>query len=125
MPSSTPNTTGSEDPTHVPYGAWNSFPSKPFEEYEGSTSVFYRSNDGRVVAGSVQETGQGELRWPEDQFMYVTSGSITLEIQQGESFTLKVGDVTFLKKGQTIKFSMSRDFANVVVFLADDKVVSL
>lgn len=123
MPASTGNTTGSADPQHVPHGHWDSFPEEPFPVYDGSKSVIYRSADKRVVVGMLREKGRDTLVWPVDEFLYVTQGIIAVEVHGGESFTLGKGDVMVMRKGQTITFECSDDFANVAVFLdLEDKV---
>lgn len=122
MPASTPNSNGSEDPAHVPHGAWDSFPWEPFPAYNGTKSIFYRSADNSVAVGAIREIGVGHMTWPEDEFLFVTKGWIKFEVKDGEKFTLKPGDVMFLKKGQTFDFEMSDDFANVAVFLSNEGV---
>lgn len=122
MPISTPNSTGSADPKDVPYGPWESFPWAPFPEYAGSKSVFYRSPDGKIVAGAAKETGTATLTYPCDEFFYVTEGWIKLTVHGGETFTLQKGECVYLRKGQTVDFVFSDGFANVAIFIDSEKV---
>jgi uncharacterized cupin superfamily protein len=122
MPPSVPNSKGSASPADVPHGTWNSFPWEPFPEYSGSKSVLYRSADGKIVAGAAKETGTATLKYPCDEFFYVTEGWIKLAIQGGETFTLTKGQFVYLKKGTTVDFEFGPDFANVAVFIDDSPV---
>ncbi|KAK5048694.1 hypothetical protein LTR84_005786 [Exophiala bonariae] len=122
MPSSTPNTTGSADPSAIPYGTWDSFPREPFEMYNGWKSIYYRSENNKIAVGAIHEIGEGHLTWPEDEFLIVTKGWIKFQIQDGEDFELKQGDIMFMKQGQVIDFQMSDDFTNIAVFISEDKV---
>lgn len=117
MPPSKGNITGSADPQAVPHGHWDSFPEEPFPTYDGTKSIIYRSTDGKVVVGMLREKGRDTLVWPVDEFLYVTQGTINIEVHGGESFILGKGDVMVMRKGQTITFECSDDFANVAVFL--------
>jgi uncharacterized cupin superfamily protein len=102
---------------------WDSFPEQPFPLYAGSKSIIYRSADSKVVFGMLREKGTDTLIWPVDEFVFVTEGSIDINVQGGQQFTLKKGDVMVMKKGQTITFTCSDDFANVAVFVdLEDKV---
>ena len=125
MPASKGNITGSTEPQAVPHGHWDSFPSEPFPLYSGSKSIIYRSADGRVVVGMLREKGKDTLVWPVDEFLYVTEGTIKIEVHGGETFTLAKGDVMVMRKGQTITFECSDDFANVAVFLDLENKVTL
>ncbi|KAF9893330.1 hypothetical protein FE257_011762 [Aspergillus nanangensis] len=123
MPLSQGNESGTSDPAAIPYGAWDSFPEKPFPTYSGTKSIIYRSADSRVVVGMLREKGTDTLVWPVDEFLFVTQGTIKMNIHGGEKFTLSKGDVMVMKKGQTITFECSDGFANVAVFIdLEDKV---
>ncbi|KXG49768.1 protein of unknown function DUF861, cupin-3 [Penicillium griseofulvum] len=123
MPCGQGNDTGSSEPNTVPYGSWESFPEQPFPMYAGTKSIIYRSADGKVVVGMLREKGKDTLVWPVDEFLFVTQGTIHIEVHGGESFTLGKGDLMVMKKGQTITFDCSEDFANVAVFMdLEDKV---
>lgn len=90
--------------------------------YDGEKSVYFRSNDNKIAYGALRERGTGTLTWPEDEFMYVTKGWIKVQVHGGEGFTLNPGDVMMMRKGQTFTFEMSDDFANIAVFVSDEKV---
>lgn len=123
MPLSQGNETGTSDPTAVPYGPWDSFPEQPFPLYAGSKSIIYRSAHSKVVVGMLREKGTDTLVWPVDEFLFVTQGSIEINVHGGEQFTLNKGDLMVMKKGQKITFTCSDDFANVAVFMdLEDKV---
>ena len=125
MPQSQGNLTGSADPKTVPHGHWDSFPSEPFPLYSGSKSIIYRSEDGQIVIGMLREKGKDTLVWPVDEFLFVTEGTIKIEVHGGESFTLAKGDIMVMRKGQTITFECSEDFANVAVFIDREEKVTL
>lgn len=125
MPASKGNTTGSADPRDVPHGHWDAFPSEPFPVYDGTKSIIYRSADRRVAVGMLREKGKDTLVWPVDEFLYVTEGTIHIQVSGGEEFTLAKGDVMVMRKGQTITFECSDDFANVAVFWDLDAKVEL
>ncbi|EWZ29861.1 hypothetical protein IWW34DRAFT_788414 [Fusarium oxysporum f. sp. albedinis] len=125
MPASKGNLTGTSDPQAVPHGRWDSFPEEPFPLYAGTKSIIYRSEDGKVVVGMLREKGGDTLVWPVDEFLFVTEGSIKMEVHGGESFVLGKGDVMVMKKGQTITFECSDDFANVAVFMDSQEKVTL
>ncbi|KAF5236584.1 hypothetical protein FANTH_11195 [Fusarium anthophilum] len=125
MPPSKGNYTGTSNPQAVPYGRWDSFPEEPFPLYAGTKSIIYRSEDGKVVVGMLREKGGDTLVWPVDEFLFVTEGSIKMDVHGGESFVLNKGDVMVMKKGQTIKFECSDDFANVAVFMDAQEKVTL
>ncbi|KAK2784862.1 hypothetical protein FQN52_008798 [Onygenales sp. PD_12] len=116
MPPSTPNSTGSTSPSAIPYGRWDSFPRQPFPIYEGTKAIIYRSADGKMAIGTLHEKGKDTLTWPVDEFLFVTEGWITMDVEGGEKFTLRKGDVMVMRKGQVITFEASEDFANVAVF---------
>lgn len=90
--------------------------------YQGTKSLFYRSKDGKVAIGAIHEIGGDTMTWPEDEFLCVTEGWIKFQVKGGDSFILEKGGVALLKKGQTFTFQMSDDFANVAVFMSEDKV---
>ncbi|KAH6873444.1 hypothetical protein B0T10DRAFT_553145 [Thelonectria olida] len=125
MPESKGNVTGSRDPQAVPYGRWDSFPAEPFPTYDGTKSIIYRSEDGKVVVGMLREKGKDTLVWPVNEFLFVTQGSIMIEVHGGETYTLNKGDLMVMLKGQTITFECSDDFANVAVFMDPEERVTL
>ncbi|PKY02466.1 hypothetical protein P168DRAFT_328518 [Aspergillus campestris IBT 28561] len=123
MPRNQGNETGSADPSAIPYGAWDSFPSQPFPMYSGTKSIIYRSADGKVAVGMLREKGKDTLVWPVDEFLFVTQGTIHIQVHGGDTFTLAKGDLMVMRKGQTITFECSEDFANVAVFMdLEDRV---
>ncbi|EWZ29875.1 hypothetical protein IWW34DRAFT_623534 [Fusarium oxysporum f. sp. albedinis] len=122
MPPSVPNSKGSDAPKDTPYGTWDSFPWEDFPEYAGSKSVLYRSADGKIVAGAAKESGTATLTYPCDEFFYVTEGWIKLAIHGGETFTLTKGQFVYLKKGTTVDFEFGPEFANVAVFIDNERI---
>ncbi|OQU99970.1 hypothetical protein CLAIMM_05536 [Cladophialophora immunda] len=125
MPLSQPNLTGSSDPAATPYGNHTSFPWEPMPDWGGSKSIMFRSADGKVVAAAAKESGTGTLLYPCDEFFYVTAGWIKLKIHGGQTFTLKAGDFTYLKKGVTVDFEFGPDFTNVAVFIDEERVTQM
>ena len=73
----------------------------------------------------LREKGRNTLVWPVDEFLYVTQGTVGVEVHGGESSTLSVGDVMVMRKGQTITFECSEDFANVAVFWALYRIIRI
>ena len=122
MPPSQSNTDGLTDPTRVPYGNCESFPTEPFPEYEGSKAIIYRSADGKIVAGNFKESGKSILTYPCDEFFFVTNGWVRLSVHGGEIFTLRKGDVCYFCKGTTIDIECGDDYSNVAVFVDNEKV---
>jgi uncharacterized cupin superfamily protein len=117
-----PNLTGSADPSATPYGDHSSFPWQPFPQYGGSKAMIYRSEDGKIVAGTARESGTTSLTYPCDEFFYVTAGWTKVKIHGGDEFTLKQGDFVYLKKGTTVDFEFGDGFTNVAVFIGTEKV---
>lgn len=123
MPHSVPNTSGSAAPTAVPYGNWESFPTEKYKQPWGDRkSIIYNAADGKVLAGTIYASGKGTYTWPSDEFIYVSRGWIRWEIHGGEPFTLKEGDMTYIKEGTAATYEMSEDYANVVVFISNKPV---
>ena len=125
MPISEANTKGSTAPQDVPYGPWNSFKWEAFPEFGGSKSTIFRSADGKILAAAAKETGEATLKYPYDEFFFVTEGWIKLSIHGGETFTLRKGEVVYLSKGTTVDFVFSDDFANIAFFLNDERITML
>ncbi|KAK5203312.1 hypothetical protein LTR41_010955 [Exophiala xenobiotica] len=90
--------------------------------YGGQKSIYFRSRDNKIAFGALREVGKGTMTWPEDESLFVTQGWIKFQVHGGESFTLNVGHVMMMQKGQTFTFEMSDDFANVAVFVSDEKI---
>ncbi|KAH9232510.1 hypothetical protein K456DRAFT_37743 [Colletotrichum gloeosporioides 23] len=102
------------------HGAWNSFEWVPFPEYDGKKSVVYRSDDGQIVAGAAHEKGKATLVYPCDEFFFVTEGTIKCDVEDGDKFTAKKGDVVYFTRGTKVNFEFSQDFHNVAVFISTD-----
>ncbi|EKV11544.1 hypothetical protein PDIG_17990 [Penicillium digitatum PHI26] len=100
MPESQANPTGSDEPSKVPFGKWDSFSWEEFPEWEGTKAIIFRSLDGS----------------------YVTAGWIKAHVHGGETFTLKVGDCVYFTKGQMVDFECSEDYANVSVFFGTEPI---
>ncbi|CAI7577528.1 unnamed protein product [Penicillium discolor] len=151
MPESQANPTGSNEPSKVPLGKWDSFSWEKFPEWEGTKAIMFRSPDSKRVAGAFRESAtatmtyccSGVLRgveveeeevvncqtntcmlntYPCDEFSYVTAGSIKAHVHGGETFTLKTGDCVYFTKGQTVDFGYSEDYENVSVFFGIEPV---
>ncbi|KAM6509436.1 hypothetical protein FALCPG4_017091 [Fusarium falciforme] len=122
MPASKPNESGSANAGDAPYGNWESFTWQPFPDYDGIKSIIYRSADGKIVAGAAKESGKGTLKWPCDEFLFVTEGWNKFRIEDGKVFTLKKGDFCYLRKGHVVHMEISDDFGNVAVFIDTEPV---
>lgn len=108
------------------HGAWDSFEWVPFPEYDGKKSVAFRSADGKIVAGAAHEKGKATLVYPCDEFFFVTEGWIKCDVEGGETFTAKKGDVVYFTRGTKVNFEFGEDFYNVAIFVStDDTKVTL
>lgn len=102
------------------HGPWNSFDWVAFPEYDGKKSVVYRPDDGQTVAGAAHEKRKATLVYPCDEFFFVTEGNIKCDVEDGDTFTAKKGDVVYFTRGTKVKFEFSHDFHNVAVFISTD-----
>ncbi|KAF3806795.1 hypothetical protein GCG54_00007044 [Colletotrichum gloeosporioides] len=103
------------------HGAWNFFDCVPFPEYDGKKSVVYRSDDGQIVAGAAQEKGKATLVYPCDEFLSITEGIIKCNVEDGDKFMAKKGDVVYFTRGTKVNFEFSQDFHNLAVFISTDR----
>ncbi|KAJ5177375.1 uncharacterized protein N7500_000074 [Penicillium coprophilum] len=124
MPESQGNLTGFDEPNRVPFGKWDSFSWEPFPEWEGTKAIISRSPDGKRVAAAFRESATGTLKYPCDEFTYVTAGSIKIHVHGGETFTLNTGDCAYFTKGQTVDAECSEDFASVSM-LSDTEPITI
>jgi uncharacterized cupin superfamily protein len=107
---------------HVTHGPWASFLSRSAPAYGGREGVIYRSPDGTRVAGAFTHSGRYSYTFPFDEFVYVTSGSVQVSVRDGNSFTLKAGDVAYFREGITVDFVADEDYGNVAMFVDEQPV---
>ena len=107
---------------HVPRGSPADFKWEPLPEFGGSEAIIYRSPDGRRVAAAFRESGRASLTYPFDEFLVVTSGSVTMSVRGGETFTLRTGDVAYLRQGLTVDMEFSADFSDVTCLMGEEPV---
>lgn len=106
----------------VVHGHWTSFPRVEVPKYGGSEGVIVRSAKDTLVAGVFTHSGKYSYTFPFDEFAFVTSGSVKVSIEGGQSFTLSEGYFVFFPKGTKAHFDAGKDYANVAVF-ADSKPI--
>jgi len=97
----------------VPHGHPSSFKWVELPEFGGKEAVIYRSPDGTRVAAAFHESGSATFTYPFDEFLVVTSGSVTISVHGGSTFTLATGDVAYLREGMTVDFRFSHDFSDI------------
>jgi uncharacterized cupin superfamily protein len=106
----------------VPHGAPSDFKWSPLPEFGGEEAIIYRSPDGRRVAAAFRESGLASFTYPFDEFLVVTSGSVRMAVRGGETFTLRTGDVAYLRKGLTVDMEFSEGFSDVTCLMGDEPV---
>lgn len=94
----------------------------PLPEFGGHEAIIYRSPDGKRVAAAFRESGHSSFTYPFDEFVVVTSGSLTVHVQGGETFTLSKGDVGYFRQGTKVEFDFSADFSDVTCLIGDEPV---
>jgi len=107
---------------YVPRGSPADFKWEPLPEFGGSEAIIYRSPDGRRVAAAFRESGRASFTYPFDEFLVVTSGSVTMSVRGGETFTLRTGDVAYLRQGLTVDMEFSADFSDVTCLMGEEPV---
>lgn len=106
----------------VIHGHWTSFPRREVPKYGGSEGVIVRTAKDTLVAGVFTHSGKYSYTFPFDEFAFVTSGSVKVSIEGGQSFELSEGYFVFFPKGTTAHFEAGKDYANVAIF-ADSKPI--
>lgn len=96
---------------------WTSLP-----EFGGQEAIIHRSSDGKRVFAAFREAGHAAFKYPFDEFGYVTSGSATVSVRGGPSFSLSKGDVFVFKEGMDVDFEFSKDFSDLTCLIADHAV---
>jgi len=91
-------------------------------EFGGTEAIVYRSPDGKRVAAAFHESGKATFTYPFDEFVVVTSGSVSVRVHGGEMFTLSKGDVGYFREGTTVDFKFSADFADITCLIGDREV---
>jgi uncharacterized cupin superfamily protein len=74
------------------------------------------------VAAAFRESGLASFTYPFDEFLVVTSGSVRMAVRGGETFTLRTGDVAYLRKGLTVDMEFSEGFSDVTCLMGDEPV---
>lgn len=109
-------------PVEVPRGKVADLNWVALPEFGGAEAILYRSPDGKRVAAAFRESGKATFTYPFDEFLYVTSGTATIRVHGGETFTLSTGDVAYFREGTTVDFDFSQDFSDVTMLVADHEV---
>ena len=92
-------------------------------QFGGGVRVLYRSPDGLRVAASFKESGEIHFVLPYDEFAYVLSGKAIVQIVGGERIEMNPGDAGYFRAGQEIELTLSDDFQDVTVLLADSEPI--
>jgi uncharacterized cupin superfamily protein len=106
----------------VPRGRPDNFRWEPLAQFGGHEAVIYRSPDGCRVAAAFRESGTASFTYPFDEFLVVTSGSVEMHVHGGETFTLRTGDVAYLREGMTVDLKFSPDFSDLTCLVGDRPV---
>ncbi len=106
----------------VPHGPIESFDWRSLPQFNGSEAIIYRSPDGKRVAAAFRTPGEYTFTFPFDEFMYVVTGSVTITIDGAEPFTLKAGEMAYLRQGTKAHFVSSADYSNIAMMVSDQPV---
>lgn len=110
---------GVEAPVHTKL---KDLPWVDLPEFGGREAIIYRSPDGRRVAAAFHESGKATFTYPFDEFLVVTSGSVTIRVHGGETFTMSTGEVGYFHEGTTVDFDFSADFSDITYLVSDREV---
>jgi uncharacterized cupin superfamily protein len=94
----------------------------PLPEFGGQEAIIHRSPDGRRVAAAFRESGRSTFTYSFDEFLIVTSGSLTVHVHGGETFTLSKGDLGYFTQGTVVDFDFSKDFSDITCLMGDQPV---
>lgn len=106
----------------VPHGNLSQFNWVALPEFGGKETIIYRSPDGKRVAAAFHESGSPSFTYPFDEFLIVTSGSVTVRVHGGSTFTLHKDDVAYFREGTSVDFAFSNDFSDITSLVADHEV---
>jgi uncharacterized cupin superfamily protein len=106
----------------VPHGDLSKFKWVALPEFGGREAIIYRSPDGKRVAAAFHESGSPSFTYPFDEFLVVTSGSVTVHVHEGSTFVLTKGDVAYFREGTSVDFRFSDDFSDITALVADHEV---
>ena len=91
-------------------------------EFGGREAIIYRSPDGKRVAAAFHESGRATFTYPFDEFLVVTSGTVTVHVHDGETFTMATGEVGYFREGTTVDFEFSADFSDITCLMGEHEV---
>jgi len=92
-------------------------------EFGGREAIIYRSPDGKRVAAAFHESGRATFTYPFDEFLVVTSGTVTVHVHDGDTFTIATGEVAYFRQGTTVDFEFSADFSDITCLMGEREVV--
>jgi uncharacterized cupin superfamily protein len=110
------------DAKAVPHGNPSQLNWVALPQFGGREAIIYRSPDGKRVAAAFQESGSPSFTYPFDEFLVVTSGSVTVHVHGGSTFSLQKGDVAYFREGMSVDFRFSDDFSDITSLVADHEV---
>lgn len=113
---------GAFDAKAVPHGSPERLNWVALPQFGGKEAIIYRSPDGRRVAAAFHESGSPSFTYPFDEFLVVTSGSVTVHVHGGSTFSLQKGDVAYFREGMSVDFRFSEDFSDITMLVADHEV---
>ena len=106
----------------IPHGPLSAFHWVDLPEFGGREAIIYRSPDGKRVAAAFEESGRATFTYPFDEFLVVTSGTVTIKVHGGETLNLSKGDVAYLREGTAVDLEFSKDFSDITCLMADHEV---
>jgi len=107
---------------NIPHGSLASFRWVSLPEFGGKEAIIYRSPDGTRVAAAFHESGAETFTYPFDEFLVVTSGSVTIKVHGGPTFSVGKGEVAYIPEGTTVDFQFSDDFSDVTSLVSNHEV---
>jgi len=114
--------TPSTQPSPPVHAKLSELPWVDLPEFGGREAIIYRSEDGKRVAAAFHESGRASFTYPFDEFLVVTSGSVTVHVHGGDTFTLGTGEVGYFREGTTVDFDFSADFSDITCLMSDHEV---
>lgn len=110
-------------PTQPQHGSLKNFKWEALPNYGGQAAVIHKSPDGKRVAVANKEQGEFMYEYKFDEFLYVTSGRVDLEVIGGAKFSLKKGEVAYIVKGTRVKIKAYPGFSDITMLMSDGEPV--
>jgi uncharacterized cupin superfamily protein len=89
----------------------------------GSHAVFYRSDDGKRIAGIFRESGSVAVTFEYDEFLCVLAGKAEYRVNSEPiGMTARVGDALYIEAGTTVHFELSPDYMDVACMIGNHPI---